>query len=56
MIATFIGSVPSMFIPVALGCGIENVIDQNVEISASAVLSSPEIYNPIIAFFVILIV
>jgi len=56
MIATFVGSIPSMFITVALGSGIENVIDQNAEISIFTVMSSPEIYNPIIAFFVILIV
>ena len=56
MIATFVGSIPSMFITVALGSGIENVIDQNAEISIFTVMSSPEIFNPIIAFFVILIV
>ena len=56
MIATFVGSIPSMFITVALGSGIENVIDQNTEIGISTVMSSPEIYNPIIALFVILIV
>jgi len=56
MIATFVGSIPSMFITVALGSGIENVIDQNAEISIFTVMSSPEIYNPIIALFVILIV
>ena len=56
IIATFIGSLPSMFVTVALGSGIERVIDQNVQLSISAVLFSPEIYIPIIAFFVILII
>jgi len=55
-IATFIGSMPSMFVTVALGSGIERVIDKNAEISISTVLFSPEIYIPIIAFFLILIV
>ena len=55
-LATFIGSAPSMFVTVALGSGIERVIDQNVQLSISAVLFSPEIYIPIIAFFVILII
>ena len=55
-IATFVGSMPSMFVTVALGSGIEKVIDQNTEISISTVLFSPEIYIPIIAFFVILII
>ena len=54
IIATFIGSLPSMFVTVALGSGIEKVIDQNVELSISSVLLSPEIYIPIIAFFFIL--
>ena len=56
VIATFIGSLPSMFVTVALGSGIEKVIDQNVELSISSVLLSPEIYIPIIAFFFILII
>jgi uncharacterized membrane protein YdjX (TVP38/TMEM64 family) len=54
IIATFVGSLPSMFVSVALGSGIEKVIDQNVELSISSVLLSPEIYIPIIGFFFIL--
>ena len=56
VIATFIGSMPSMFVTVALGSGIEKVIDQNAELSISSVLFSPEIYVPIIGFFIILII
>ena len=56
VIATFVGSMPSMFVIVALGSGIEKVIDQNVELSVSTVLFSPEIYIPIIAFFIILFI
>ena len=55
-IATFIGSLPSMFVSVALGSGIEKVIDQNSTISILTVLFSSEIYIPLIAFFLILIV
>ena len=55
VIATFIGSMPSMFVTVALGSGIESVIDQNAKLSISSVLLSPEIYIPIIGFFIILI-
>ena len=54
IIATFIGSMPSMFVSVALGSGIEKVIDQNAELSVLTVLLSPEIYIPIAAFFTIL--
>ena len=56
IIATFVGSTPSMFVTVSLGSGIEKVIDQNAELSISTVLFSPEIYIPIIAFFIILII
>jgi len=56
IIATFVGSMPSMFVTVALGSGIEKVIGQNVELSISTVLFSPEIYIPIIAFFIILFI
>lgn len=56
VIATFVGSLPSMFVIVALGSGIEKVIDQNVELSVSTVLFSSEIYIPIIGFFIILFI
>ena len=56
VIATFVGCMPPMFVTVALGSGIEKVIDQNVELSVSTVLFSPEIYIPIIAFFIILFI
>jgi len=54
IIATFVGSMPSMFVTVALGSGIERIIDKNAELSISSVLFSPEIYIPIIGFFIIL--
>ena len=56
IIATFIGCAPSMFVTVALGSGIEKIIDQHAELSVLAVLFSPEIYLPIIAFFIILFI
>ena len=56
VIATFVGSMPSMFVTVAIGSGIEKVIDQNAELKISTVLLSPEIYIPIIGFFIILII
>jgi len=55
IVATFIGSIPSMFVTVSLGSGIEKVIDKNAELSISTVLFAPEIYIPIIAFFIIFI-
>ena len=54
IIATFLGILPTTFVTVALGSGIEKVIDQNDELSFLPVIQSPEIYIPIIAFFLIL--
>ena len=56
VIATFVGSAPSMFVTVALGSGIEKIIDQHAKLSVLTVLFSPEIYLPIIAFFIILFI
>ena len=55
IIATFIGSAPSMFVTVSLGSGIESVVGKNDELNIINVLGSPEIYMPIIGFFIILI-
>ena len=44
-----------MFVTVSIGSGIENVIDQNEKISLISVISSPEIYLPIVGFFILLI-
>ena len=55
LIATAIGSLPSMFITVAIGSGIEKVIDENAELTFMKVASSPDIYLPIAGFFIILI-
>ena len=56
IIATFLGIIPSGFVVVALGSGIENIIDQNAELGFMLVFLSPEIYLPIIGFAVILII
>ena len=56
IIATFIGSAPSMFVTVALGDGIESIIDKNENLSIFKVISSPEIYLPLSGFFIVLII
>jgi len=56
IIATFIGSAPSMFVTVALGDGIESIIDKNETLSIFKVINSPEIYLPLVGFFIILLV
>jgi len=56
IVATFLGIIPTTFVTVALGSGIENVIDQNAELNFLSVFLSPEIYLPIIGFFILLII
>ena len=55
IIATLVGILPTTFVSVALGSGIEKIIDQNAELSFLPVIQSPEIYLPIIGFFVLLL-
>ena len=56
IIATFIGSMPSMFVTVSIGSGIESILEQNEKISIVGVFFSPEIYAPIIGFFILLLI
>ena len=56
IIATFLGSAPSMFITVSLGSGIESVIGKNKKLDFFEVVSSPEIYLPIVGFGILLII
>ena len=56
VIATLLGIIPTTFVAVALGSGIEKIIDQNAKLSFLPVIQSPEIYLPIIGFFIILVV
>ncbi len=55
-LATMIGSFPSMFVTVAIGSGIEKVIDQNSKLNFFTVITYPDIYLPMIGFFIILII
>ena len=55
-IATVVGSAPSMFVTVAIGSGIENVIDKNEKLNFFSVINSPEIYLPMVGFFIIIII
>ena len=56
IMATLLGIIPTTFLTVALGSGIEKIIDKNDELSFLSVVQSPEIYLPIIGFFIILII
>ena len=54
--ATFFGIIPTTFVTVAFGSGIESVIDQNADLSILSIVNSPEIYLPLIGFAVLLII
>ena len=56
IIATFLGSAPSMFITVSLGSGIENIMTKDEPLNVLNVATSPEIYLPILGFLIILII
>jgi uncharacterized membrane protein YdjX (TVP38/TMEM64 family) len=56
IIATAVGSAPSMFLTVALGSGIESIMDSSEKLSIRNIIGSPEIYIPITGFFVILFI
>jgi len=56
IIATLLGIIPTTFVTVALGSGIEKIIDKNAELSFLPIVKSPEIYLPIIGFFILLII
>ncbi len=54
--ATLIGIIPQIFIAVSIGSGLEKVIDQNSEVPGlSKIIFSPEVYVPIIAFFILVL-
>ena len=54
--ATIIGLIPSLFIVVSIGSGLEEVIDKNLEApSLTDLIVSPSIYIPMIAFFALLL-
>ena len=56
-IATLLGIVPQVFIWVSLGSGLEKIIDQNKEAPKFITLiSSPDIYIPLIAFIILVII
>ena len=53
--STFLGMMPSLFLIISIGSGLEEIIDQNLEApSIFDLVSSPSIYIPMIAFFVLL--
>ena len=54
--ATFFGSIPTMFVTVAIGAGLGNIIKESDKLDFITIIQSPDIFLPLIAFFIILIV
>ena len=55
--ATLIGIIPQLFLIVSIGSGLEKLIDENLEApSIIDLIGSPDIYVPMIAFAVLLII
>ena len=55
--STLFGIVPSIFIISSIGSGLEKVIDENAEVPGiTDIIFSPDIYIPISAFFVLIII
>ena len=53
--STFFGIIPSLFLVISIGSGLEEIIDQNLEApSIVDLITSPSIYIPLIAFFALL--
>ena len=53
--STFLGIIPSLFIVISIGSGLEEIIDQNLEApSVIDLITSQSIYIPMIAFFALL--
>ena len=54
--ATLIGIIPQIFLVVAIGSGLEKVIDQNVDVPTIVdIIFLPEIYFPILGFFTLVL-
>ena len=55
--STFLGMIPSLFIMISIGSGLEEIIEQNLNApSVIDLITSPSIYIPLIAFFGLLII
>ena len=54
--ATLIGIVPSIFLVVSIGNGLEKIIDENVKVPGVIdIIFSPDIYIPLLAFFALIL-
>jgi len=55
-LATLIGLTPQLFLVVSIGNGLEKIIEQNLETpQLTDLISSPDIYIPLVSFFLLVI-
>ena len=55
--STFLGIIPSLFLVISIGSGLERIIDQNLETpSIIDIITFPSVYIPMIAFFALIII
>ena len=55
--STLLGIMPSLFLLISIGSGLEKIISQNLEApSMMDLITSPSIYIPLIAFFTLLVI
>ena len=55
--STLLGMIPSLFIVISIGSGLEKIIDNNLNApSMIELITSPSIYIPLIAFFCLLMI
>ena len=55
--STLLGIMPSLFLVISIGSGLEEIIDKNLDApSITDLIFSPSIYIPIIAFIILLII
>ena len=55
--ATLIGIIPQIFLAVSIGSGLEKIIEQNAKMpKISDIIFSPDIYIPITAFFILILI
>ena len=55
--STFFGIIPSLFLVISIGSGLEEIIDQNLQApSAIDLMTAPSIYIPLIAFFTLVVI
>ena len=53
--STFFGMIPSVFLVISIGSGLEQIIDKNLEPpSLIDLITSPSIYFPLICFFILI--